>query len=176
MKGFSVIVACDASRGIGVDNAMPWRLPGEMAYFKRVTCEAKPGLQNAVVMGRKTYESIPPKFRPLAGRKNVVLSHNARLELPDSVMRSGSLDEALESLRVDPKVDQVFVIGGGSVYAQALADPRCERVFLTQVHHNFACDTFLPALPEVFRLDGRDGPHQDLDISYTFETYVRHAP
>ena len=73
---FAIVVAADEARGIGAGNTLPWKLPTEMAYFKRVTTVAPPGRQNAVVMGRKTYESIPGKFRPLRDRLNVVLSRD----------------------------------------------------------------------------------------------------
>ena len=73
-RAFAIVVACDEVRGIGKGGTLPWKLPGEMAYFKRVTSEAANGKVNAVIMGRTTFDSIPPKFRPLPGRKNVVLS------------------------------------------------------------------------------------------------------
>lgn len=70
-----LVVAASERLGIGLDNHLPWRLPGDMAAFKRITSTApRPDAPNAVIMGRKTWESIPPKFRPLAGRTNVVLT------------------------------------------------------------------------------------------------------
>lgn len=176
MKGFTIIVAADQARGIGRGNALPWRLPGEMAYFKRVTSEARANCQNAVVMGRKTYESIPEKFRPLPGRKNVVLTRAASLGAPSSVAQASTLDAAIASLAHDRAVDRIFVIGGGTVYLEALQHPQCEQVLLTQVHAIFGCDTFLPELPAAFALVRQDGPHQDQDVRYTFETYARNNP
>jgi dihydrofolate reductase/thymidylate synthase len=77
MRTFECIVACDANRGIGLEGSVPWRLRGDMAYFKRKTSAVeKEGNVNAVIMGRKTWESIPAKFRPLPGRLNIILTRN----------------------------------------------------------------------------------------------------
>nr|AIA18702.1 Dihydrofolate reductase [uncultured bacterium] len=169
---FSIVVAADAARGIGKGNALPWKLPKEMAYFKRLTSEAKPGFGNAVVMGRKTYESIPSKFRPLKDRLNVVLSRDPRF-VADGARACGSLDQALAVLAGEANLDQVFVIGGGSLYAEALEHPRCARVYLTRVHRTFDCDTFLSAFEPNFHLLTSDGPHRDGDVEFTFEVYER---
>lgn len=77
----SVVVAASKDWGIGVDGGIPWRLPGDMAYFREVTMvTAEEGKTNAVVMGRKTWDSIPPKFRPLKGRTNIVLTRSPTSE------------------------------------------------------------------------------------------------
>jgi len=170
-RDFAVVVAADEASGIGVDGTLPWRIPSEMAFFKRLTTTAPAGARNAVIMGRKTYDSIAPKFRPLAGRLNVVLTRTSS-EDTEGVRHARSLDEAL-AIAAEAGVADVFVIGGGQVYAEALADPRCARVHLTRVHATYACDTFLPPLEARFRLVSRDGPHVDGETSYTFERYER---
>ena len=83
-RPFHVVVAATKDEmGIGLDGALPWRLPKDMAYFKSITSQVdEPGARNAVVMGRKTWESIPAKFRPLPGRLNVVLSKSAPSSRP----------------------------------------------------------------------------------------------
>ena len=81
MTRLTLIVAATISNGIGQSSRLPWRLPKEMAYFARVTSNAPEGAGNAVVMGRKTWESIPPKFRPLRDRMNIVVSRNQEYEL-----------------------------------------------------------------------------------------------
>jgi dihydrofolate reductase len=171
-RGFALVVAADEQRGIGRDGTLPWRLPGDMAFFKRVTSEATPGKQNAVLMGRKTYASIPAKFRPLPGRLNLVLSRDPAY-VPEGAERVPSLEEAVETAGKNPQIEQLFVIGGGDVYAQALAHAACERVYLTRVHGTFDCDTFLAPFERQFRLIESNGPHRDGDVSYTFETYQR---
>ena len=79
---FDIVVAADEQRGIGKDNDLPWHLPGDLTHFKRTTTRAvAEGMSNAVVMGRKTWESVPPRYRPLKNRVNVVLSRRDSLEL-----------------------------------------------------------------------------------------------
>ena len=105
---------------------MPWRLSEDLKYFKEVT--TKGGL-NAVVMGTKTWDSIPAKFRPLAGRINVVLSRNpGALGLPDDVLGATSLPDALSSIDNRADIDQCFIIGGAEVYREALQMPRLCKV------------------------------------------------
>jgi len=169
-RRFAIVVAADARDGIGQAGRLPWRLPGEMAYFKRITSEAPAGLRNAVIMGRKTYSSNAPRFRPLPGRLNVVLSRDPD-HRPEGALSASSLDEALARTDADPQVAEVFVIGGGALYRDALPHPRCGRVYLTRVHATFACDTFLPPLAPRFSLTSRDGPHSEGALSYTFEIH-----
>lgn len=169
MKPLELVVAADEAGGIGKDGKLPWRLPGEMAYFKRLTSEARPGLRNAVLMGRKTYESIAPKFRPLAGRLNLVLTRGAWAAEGATALHS--LDEAIAATT---DVDHLFVIGGGEIYRQALAHPACARVYLTRVFGRFDCDTFLPSL-DGFARTGSDGPHAERGLSYSFEVWERSA-
>jgi dihydrofolate reductase len=76
MYRLSIIVAATATNGIGINGGLPWRLPREMAYFARITSQAPAGQTNAVIMGRKTWESIPSKFRPLSNRLNIILSRD----------------------------------------------------------------------------------------------------
>ncbi len=196
MKPFAIVVAADEAGGIGRAGRLPWRLPGEMAHFRRLTTEARPGLQNAVIMGRKTFASLPPKFRPLPNRLNVVLSR-APGDPPPGALAASSLDAALALLDARADVDQLFVIGGAEVYGAALAHPRCTLVYLTRVHARFDCDTFLSPLDASFRLvaasasaseqnlaAGAGASEQNLQrmtseregtISYTFELYERGA-
>ncbi len=169
---FAIVVAADQARGIGAGNALPWKLPTEMAYFKRITTEAAPGRQNAVVMGRKTYESIPAKFRPLKDRLNVVLSRDPAY-VAEGARTCRSLEGALALLASESSVDQVFVIGGSSVYSEALRHPRCSRVFVTRVHATFPCDASLSEFEQNFHRVSRDGPHRDGDVAFTFEVYER---
>lgn len=172
-RSFSVIVAADEARGIGRAGDLPWKLPGDMAYYKRTTTAAPEG-QNAVIMGRKTFESIPPKFRPLKQRLNIVVTRNAGFEVQGAV-RAGSLQQALALASARDDIAKIFVIGGGELYREALTHPECVEVLLTRVHARFDCDTYLPPFEQDFHKTHSDGPHKDGEVAYTFETYERRA-
>lgn len=130
---FDVVLAMDDTGGIGKDGSLPWKLKGELAEFKRLTVGNG---HCAVIMGRRTWESLP--VRPLPLRANIVLSRSPIPNLPAGVQHATSLDEAL-ALAED--AEQRFVIGGAQVYEKALRHPSCERVHLTQVQGDFGCDT-----------------------------------
>lgn len=184
-RSFLVIVAATAgSLGIGKNGTLPWRLAGDMAYFKRITSTPDtPGKVNAVIMGRRTWQSIPERFRPLQGRRNVVLSRNPcakeELLLPDDVLHAGSLSEALTLLARPPhaaEVDKVFVIGGGSVYAEAVASNLCEKVLLTSVRVGDGrfddCDVHFPALASTaFKLVTVGPVQEENGVEYSFDEY-----
>merc|ERR1712167_293029 len=125
LRRVSAIVAATAKgMGIGKDGGLPWKLPGDMRYFRKVTSTVeKQNHFNAVIMGRKTWESIPKKFRPLSGRINVVLSKDpearTKYDIPENVQVATSLSKGLAELnmvRTKTPIETVFVIGGGNVY------------------------------------------------------------
>ncbi len=129
-----VLIAGVARNGaIGRDNGLLWRLPEDMAHFKALT------MGHPVIMGRKTWDSLPARFRPLPGRRNIVLSRNADLQL-DGAEVVASLHEALAACA---DTELVFVIGGAQIYAEAL--PRADRLELTEVDADYAADAFFPA-------------------------------
>jgi dihydrofolate reductase len=175
MIPFSIVVAIDNQRGIGKAGQLPWHLPGDLQFFKTLTTgHCQPGQVNAVIMGRRTWESLPEKYRPLPGRKNVVISRNSYMVLPDGVSRVGSLDEALELLTNEvPCINQVFVIGGETVYKSALNHRLCQKVYLTQINQQYSCDVFFPALPECFTLKSRTSQYEENHISYAFLEYEK---
>ncbi|KIK70958.1 hypothetical protein GYMLUDRAFT_66166 [Collybiopsis luxurians FD-317 M1] len=154
MSRLTLIVAATRTNGIGENGRLPWHLPKEMAYFARVTSKAPPGQQNAVIMGRHTWESIPEKFRPLKDRLNVVLSRKKGLQFAESVHVHRDLATAMEELRgqTETPVHRTFLIGGAMMYSASLQLPRTspvayvDRVLLTRIiappfDH---CDVFMP--------------------------------
>lgn len=168
---FNIVVAADLNRGIGKNNQLPWRLPGDLKYFKQITTETtEAGKYNAVIMGRKTWESIPPNYRPLPGRYNAVLTRNETYYVPDGVFRFGSIDEAFEHLEKGP-VEQVFIIGGAEIYNQALQDHRIGLLYLTEVRHRFDCDTFFPDYKQYFQLLTSSEIQSENGIEYSFKVY-----
>ena len=142
--GFSIIVAHDLNRGIGINNDLPWHCPTDMAYFKALT--TGDNQQNAVIMGRKTWESIPEKFRPLPNRRNIVLS-NTESDF-NGAHSAQSLEEALQ---LAEGADAVFVIGGAKLYAEALAHPQCDDLYVTKMFGRFNCDAHFPDYSEGFK-------------------------
>ena len=214
MRQFQILVAASSAlRGIGVGGAMPWRLPSELEYFKRATMAASPRpapaaspqddkenaavaaapdkqrhqqRRNAVIMGRKTWNSLPNSVRPLPGRLNVVLSRDggsamkpAKADAPDGgrVVCAG-LEEALAMLNLPPyaeSVDRVFVIGGSQVYAEALRHPACGAVHLTEVDFpgDAELDTFFPAIePERFGLYSSGPIEKEAGLRFQRLTYA----
>ncbi|XXG96597.1 hypothetical protein Hte_002885 [Hypoxylon texense] len=166
----TLVVAATRNMGIGRGGTLPWTgLKKEMAYFARVTKRLVPPpsssaaatTMNAVIMGRKTWDSIPPRFRPLKGRVNIVVSRSHAGEHPGSGPEPepgpeegpvwvASLERALAYLKSPPesatsnKIGRAYVIGGAQIYGAALALPEARRVLLTRVLTDFECDTFFP--------------------------------
>ncbi|EIW71112.1 hypothetical protein TREMEDRAFT_67574 [Tremella mesenterica DSM 1558] len=152
----TAIVAATSSGGIGLNGTLPWRLPGEMKYFAKVTSgRTKRGLSthdanstsmNTVIMGRKTWESIPAKFRPLPNRRNVIISRQgANIQDNDLISTHTSIEHAIE---VSSQEGRIFLIGGAQLYNLAFSPPYlCDRVLLTRVLNDFQCDTFLSPFP-----------------------------
>ncbi len=144
-RSFHIIVATDLARGIGHNGQMPWQLPEDLRHFREITATAEVPKQNVVIMGRKTWESLPASFRPLPSRMNVVLTSDLTYPLPEGVMRMSSLEAALDWAETQSNVDQVFVMGGGQLYAEAIQHPGFDRLYLTLIAQLFDCDTFFPA-------------------------------
>lgn len=244
----SLVAAVDDKGGIGKDGGLPWRIPGDMAFFRELTTCPDPGLIesrcrmdlalpekrvftfeklvdqiglareipapapsafNAVLMGRKTWESLPARFRPLPGRLNIVLSRDPSF-LPlggagsphadtretkrggeeragsaeaaaeetgpepwETVRKAGSLDEALGLLDDAPGLRNIYVIGGGEIYREALRHPRCKRLYLTRVAGDYGCDTVFPAFEGLYQ-DCLASPFlQEKNYRYRFMVYRR---
>lgn len=173
VRPFACVVAADLDDGIGRDNDLPWpRLTTDLRTFKRLTSTAAPGQRNALVMGRLTWESVPPHLRPLPGRQNVVVSRSTP-KLPDGVWLAHSLDDALVQANVDPTIDRVFVIGGGQIYAQAFAHPACAEIVLTRLAARFACDTVIPPVPPDFARVEVLAEVEEAGVRYAIERWVR---
>lgn len=136
----SLVVAASANEVIGADGALPWHLPGDLRRFRELTTG------HVVVMGRLTYQSILDRLgHPLAGRISVVVSRTLRDPGYPGVLVAGSVPGALElagRLAAEAGDDEFFVIGGESVYRDAL--PRTDRVYLTRVHGEVAGDRSMP--------------------------------
>jgi dihydrofolate reductase len=141
---FDIVVAADLDWGIGKDNGLPWpKLRADLRHFKKTTSTASPGKRNAIVMGRKTWESKEVGCSPLPNRLNVVVSHRA-LDVPAGVVAVQSLDAALSV----PEVESVFIVGGAGVIVEAIERPDLRYVYLTRVESRFECDVVMPNLDQ----------------------------
>ena len=133
----SLIAALTRNRVIGLNNDLPWHLPDDMKYFMQTT------KGHHVIMGRKNYDSIPEKFRPLPNRTNIVVTRQAGLTLPNCTVVH-SLEEAVDIARKAGE-PELFVIGGAAIYQ--LGMPLANRLYLTEIDATLAGDTFFPDFP-----------------------------
>lgn len=171
---YALIAAMDKERGIGTKGTLPWRLSEDLQYFHTVTTGEPPvGKINAVIMGRTTWESIPEKRRPLMYRLNLVITSNPDYPLPTGVVRAGSLDEALALADENDDIHELFVIGGGRVFTEAITRPECKKLYLTEVDTVVDADAFFPEVPSDFKEISRSETHEENDYQYQFVVYER---
>ena len=172
-----LIVAIDEKLGIGKEGGLPWHLSGDLKHFRDITCKtASPKKKNILLMGRKTWDSIPKQFRPLPDRINVVLTQNPNLYVPEGVLKAESFTRVLEMVRSDRlknMIETAFVIGGQQVYQEALKHEECNKIYVTQIHSKFNCDTFFPEFKSHFELIEASKNHNEGSITYHFEEYAR---
>jgi dihydrofolate reductase/thymidylate synthase len=203
MAATAIVAASSATRGIGWKGDLPWSLPGDMKYFARVTkgnhpapseadkenAAANPKM-NAVVMGRKTWNSIPDKFRPLKGRHNVVLTKDPQKlsqAVPPGVLVASGLPDAWRQLGSLPKdeLGEIFVIGGAELYERSIKEKYVDTVMMTSVDTppEIEFDTFFPDLfgssgeesewKECKEDENDETTHQDNGLSYRFLKFQR---
>ena len=157
----TLVVAYSENRVIGRDNTLPWKLPGDLAHFKRAT------LGSPIIMGRKTWESLG---RPLPGRTNVVVSRNTEYAAPGAVVVP-TLQAAVQACG---DVADAYVIGGAQIYEQAL--PLAQRLIATEVHAVVEGDAFFPALPAgQWQEISREPQPVENGYAYDFVVYERRA-
>ncbi|KNA19278.1 hypothetical protein SOVF_062630 [Spinacia oleracea] len=179
-RRYQVVVAATKEMGIGKDGKLPWKLPSDLKFFKDVTLRTSDSeKKNAVIMGRKTWESIPLKHRPLPGRLNVVLTRSRGFNVGglDNVVTCGSMDSALELLGMRPydlSVERVFVIGGGEILREVLNGAACDAIHITEIETDIECDTFMPPVDShLFHPWYSSFPLVENNIRHSFVTYVR---
>jgi dihydrofolate reductase len=156
-----LIYAQAANGVIGKDNAIPWRLPEDMARLKALT------MGWPVIMGRKTWDSLPPKFRPLPGRVNIVITRQPDWH-ENGAKPFASLDGAL---RFCEHFEEVWVIGGAQLYAQAL--PLARRAVITEIAQDFEGDAFAPAFGPEWHETARESHVASSGLAYSFITLDR---
>ena len=152
-------------RVIGYKGVMPWHLPEDLAHFKKLT------LGHPVIMGRKTWDSLPDRFRPLPGRTNVVITrqqewHQTGVQTAISLPNALHICEQLNSLP-----SEVWIIGGAQIYAQAL--PLATRIEVTEIDADFEGDAFAPKLDASWQETERGKHVSKTGLIYSFVTYIR---
>ncbi len=162
----SLIYARARNGVIGRDNGMPWHLPEDMAHFKRCTSG------HPVVMGRKTWDSLPPRFRPLPGRTNIVVTRQADWQAAGALVVA-SVEQAFDACAaLRPVPAEVWVTGGAQIYLAAM--PLAQRVLVTEIERDVEGDVVMPPLdPAVWEPVQRE-PHTAVDgTPFAFVTYTR---
>lgn len=155
----SLIVAMDQKRGIGYKGDLLTYLPGDLPRFKRLTTG------HTVIMGRKTFDSLPKG--PLPKRRNIVITRNRDLVIEGAEVVF-SLEEALHLSRED---QEVFIIGGGEIYREAL--PLADRLLITHIEKTFEADTFFPEIPSCWKEREREDIHEDPKLIFSYVTYFK---
>jgi dihydrofolate reductase len=157
----TLIVATDRARGIGINNTLPWKLAEDMAFFKRTTTG------HPIIMGRKTFESIG---RPLPNRRSIVVSRN-----PDWRHEGVEVVASLEAAIALVGTEIAYIIGGAQIYVAAL--PLAQCLLVTEIDHDFACDTFFPEIsPQEWQETAREGYHSAANgFDFAFVTYKRRS-
>ena len=159
----NLIYARAANGVIGKDGTLPWHLPEDLAHFKRLT-HGWP-----VIMGRKTWDSLPPRFRPLPGRTNIVITRQAGWQAPGASV-ANSLQGAIAQCG---EVVQAWVIGGAQIYAAA--EPLASRIEVTQIAQDFEGDAFAPQLGTQWVVTARENHVSSGGLGFSFITYNKHT-
>lgn len=132
----SIIVAVDNNNVIGKDNALIWHLPADMKFFKEKTSG------HCIITGRKNYESIPQKFRPLPNRTNIIVTRQADYDAPGAIVVS-SIENALEQAKKISDTE-IFIIGGAEIFKQSIH--LADKLYITHIHHSFEGDVYFPEI------------------------------
>ena len=157
----NMIFARSANGVIGYKNAMPWHLPEDLAHFKKLT------LGYPVIMGRKTWDSLPLRFRPLPGRQNVVVTRQNDWQA-QGVQVANSLQDALVYCR---SADEVWIIGGAQIYAQA--EPLASRIEVTDIEKDYEGDAFAPILGAQWKPIHTETHVSSTGLGFKFITYTK---
>ncbi|HTL38553.1 MAG TPA: dihydrofolate reductase [Kofleriaceae bacterium] len=172
---FDVVVAADLDWGIGKTNALPWpKLKGDLAHFRRVTSACGEGKINAIIMGRKTWQSEEVKGSPLPRRLNVVVTRQ-QLAVPEGVVVAASLDAAIHAATA-PNVENIFVVGGAEIFKDAFARADLRYVYLTRIQGHFETEVRIPDLDQLgfvkTEWDG-DQTAEENGVSYRIERLAK---
>jgi len=168
----NIIVAHCRNKGIGFQNRLPWRLSADFKKFKELTIGDG---NNAVIMGRNTWASLPSRYKPLPKRENIVLT--TEIDNPvisntnDTPILMPSLKETIKYCK-DREISQMWIIGGELLYKTALDTVDIDNIYITRIDNDFRCDTFFPTMPSYFHLDSKTSWFKENEMKYRFEKYI----
>lgn len=166
MEVVLIVAVARGSNGIGKDNDLLWRLPGDMKYFREQTTGFP------VITGRKNYESIPEKFRPLPNRDNIIVTRQD-INYPNAFVVS-SIEAAIELAKTKNE-EKIFIIGGGQIYKQCLDMKVVNKMLITWVEAELVADTFFPEINLSnwsVTSEQKNNPDEKNPYAYTFTEYT----
>lgn len=173
LPAFSAIAAIDESRGLGIKGDLPWHLPGDLRHFADTTTKTRDTeKQNAVIMGRVTCETIPDKYWPLPGRRNIVITRNPNFSKKGAEIFT-DLTSAL--LAAEDEATTIYVVGGGQIYSLAIELDACKELILTRIHRDFGCDAFFPAYNDRFSMVEEIDTGEHKGLRYVIERWQRNS-
>ena len=157
----SLIVAVAENGVIGKDNDLVWHLPKDIRFFKETT------MGHYVIMGRKNFESIPHKYRPLPNRTNIIITRQSEYKAEECIVVN-SVETALEIAKNNGDIEP-FIIGGGQIYRIAIEKNLVDKIYLTKIHHSFKGDTFFPELSSDWRETNKTENKADDKHKYNYD-------
>ncbi len=166
---FNLIAACDSKNGIGLNGSIPWLIKEDLKHFKDITSSVPEDRYynniNIVVMGRKTWDSLPTKYKPLPNRINVIITTKKPEEIEHhennmvyiisefdqiyDIINTNLFNKFIKSGTKPYKINEIYVIGGQSIYENAIKSPYCRMIYLTEIYKNYNCDTYFPKFPVI---------------------------
>lgn len=174
---FSIIIATDSKNWIWKNNSLVWKIPSDMRYFKELTSNTKDlSKLNAVIMWRKTWESIPGKFRPLQDRINCILSTTLKSEsinsqIDDFTLYFNSLEHCLNELSKKDNLENIFIIWWAVLYNSLLDSPLLDKIYLTRIEWDFDCDVFFDWVPIDFKKISNSEINEENNIKFSYEVW-----
>lgn len=161
---YNIIVACDINNGIGKDNKLPWNIPEDLKRFSKLT---RGEGNNAIIMGKNTWESLPKK--PLPKRDNLILSTKLNINQnkpKNNYVKSFSSISDIEEFCDTQKYDEIWIIGGAQIYNTFIESKKVNKIYATLIHNNFDCDCFFPEINGYNIISRENTIENEINISY----------
>lgn len=168
MKNIYAITAMDEDNGIGKNNQLPWKISADLKFFQKTTTQCLDGKRNAIIMGRRTFESIG--MRPLKNRLNIVLSSG--LNETENVCVVQSLNDAIQLCGDDSSVQNIYIIGGQQVYEQACKEVPLTGIYITRIKGTYDCDRFFPTLKEYMKVQESEEQTEGT-MKFTYQYWIK---